>query len=89
MPLDTNRPQYEFKFLLDADQPTLLRELADTHSKLANLHEEIAFNKALEFADKSPVIRAQRTRDEGIRAAYEEKKWLIVRLLELANGNPA
>lgn len=86
MPLDTDRPEYEFTYLLSADVPTLLVELADTHTRLANLHEEVAYNRSAEARGDKTFIHV-RIRDEGILRAYEEKKWLILRLIELRSGS--
>lgn len=81
MPLDTDRPEYEFKYLLELDRAALFVELADTHTRLANLHEEIAYSKSAEARGDKTMVPV-RIHDEGIRAAYDEKKWLIVRLID-------
>lgn len=71
---------YDWKPLVDAPVPELLHELAAVHSELANLHEEIAFNKVTELTN--PAMKAQRLNDEGHREALIEKKWLITRLID-------
>lgn len=88
MASDLDRPQYNFDHLVRASAPELIAELAETHSKLANLHEEIAYNRASEATGDKSMIGV-RIRDEGLRSAYEEKKWLIVRLLELRTNGSA
>lgn len=73
---------YDFRYLLDLDTPGLLSELADVHAELATLHENIAFIRA-EEAVKRVDQKPQRINDEGHRDALIEKKFLIVRLLDV------
>lgn len=82
MSLNPDRPEFDFSLIRDFSVDELLVALTDTHTKLANLHEEIAFNKAIE-SQGDKTVTAQRIRDEGLRASMEEKKWLIVRLLDM------
>jgi hypothetical protein len=71
---------WDFGKLVDATPPELYRELAATHSELATLHEEIAFNRVSELTN--PSLKATRITDEGHRDALIEKKFLIIRLLD-------
>lgn len=74
---------WDFALLVDAPRSDLYRELAATHSELANIHEEIAFNKATEATDKT--VRPARLQLEGRRDALIEKKFLLIRLLDAAS----
>lgn len=82
MSLNPDRPEFDFSLIRDFSVDELVVALTDTHTRLANLHEEIAFNKAIE-SQGDKTVTAQRIRDEGKRASMEEKKWLIVRLLDM------
>lgn len=73
---------WDFALLLDAPPPALFRELAATHTELANIYEEIAFNKVGETAN--PLMKTARLQLEGHRDALKEKKALLVRLLDAA-----
>jgi mRNA-degrading endonuclease YafQ of YafQ-DinJ toxin-antitoxin module len=74
---------YDFSGLVRSSRDTLLLTLAETHSSLANLHIKIAFLRAEEDRDATQRHhKAQRHDMEGLRDAYIEKKWLIVKLLE-------
>jgi len=73
---------WDFALLVDADRPLLLKELADTHSQLANLHEEIAFTRVSEM--DNPPLKGARYQLEGCRDALIEKKFLLLRLLDAA-----
>ena len=53
----------------------LLVELADTHESLARLHIDVAYFRSQ--GDKAEV-----TQREAIREAYDEKKWLLVKLID-------
>jgi hypothetical protein len=72
--------KWDFAILLTASPEELLAELADAQSELANLHEEIAFNKVGEV--ENHLLKAARIELEGRRAARNEKKLLLVRLLD-------
>ena len=72
--------KWDFALLLDADVHTLLAELTDTHAELANIHEEIAFNKVGEVENRS--LKGPRMLLEGRRDALVEKKFLLIRLLD-------
>jgi hypothetical protein len=74
------QPPWDFALLVDAPRQDLLRELASAHTDLANLHEEIAFNKVAEVENRS--LRAARIQLEGHRDALIEKKFLLLRLLD-------
>lgn len=74
---------YDFRDLLDMDRAKLLETLADTHTVLANLHEEIAYTRATEITTAStPSVKATRMHMEGQRDAMIEKKFLLIRLIE-------
>ncbi len=73
---------YDFTGLVEASTPHLLAELADCHSALANLHTRIAFLKQEEHRQGSRHAGEARIEFEGLRDAYGEKKWLLVKLLE-------
>ena len=77
-------PEWDFALLVDAPRPDLLRELAAAHTDLANLHEEIAFNKVAEVDNKN--LRLARLQLEGRRDALIEKKFLLLRLIDNAAG---
>lgn len=77
---------WDFALLVDADRPVLLKELADAHTQLANLHEEIAFNKVSEM--ENPSLKAARLQLEGCRDALIEKKFLLLRLLDASSRIP-
>lgn len=77
-------PPWDFALLIDAPRPDLYRELAATHTELANLHEEIAFNKVAEA--ENITLRVARIQLEGRRSALVEKKNLLLRLLDAAAG---
>lgn len=77
-----NDDPYDYSYLIDLDSDELLRELATAHGELARLHEEIAFIRAAE-AVKDVAQKPQRINDEGHRDALIEKKFLIVRLLDV------
>lgn len=72
--------EWDFALLVDAPRPDLLRELASTHTELANLHEEIAFNRVGEITN--PSLKPARFELEGRRDALIEKKFLLLRLLD-------
>jgi hypothetical protein len=72
--------KWDFAILLTSDREGLLAELADTHAELANLHEEIAFNKTGEVENRS--LKGPRMMLEGRRDALIEKKFLLIRLLD-------
>lgn len=62
----------------------LIRELIDTAVNLARYSEGIGFLRAEEARNPQSYAKSERVQIEGIRAVYEEKKWVIIRLLELA-----
>lgn len=76
MPLDVD----SWYLMCDYNVDDLLKELAETHTELAHLHQEIAFNKVAEIDNK--LLKSQRLQDEGLRDALVEKKFLIIRLLD-------
>lgn len=73
---------WDFALLVDAPRPDLYRELAATHTELANIHEEIAYNRANETSN--PLLKPARYELEGHRDALIEKKFLLIRLLDAA-----
>lgn len=73
---------YDFSPLLDLSTAALLAELAGVHGELSRLHSEIALLRAAE-ANKDVTLRSQRINDEGHRDGLIEKKFLIVRLLDM------
>lgn len=76
-----NDLHFDFIQYLDFDKSGILRELADSHQAIANLHIQIAYLKEEEErgAQGAKVLRRQM---EGTRDAYIEKKWLLKTLLE-------
>jgi len=72
---------YDFSYLLTVDRTALLRELAATHSAVANLAVQISFLKQ-EEARNTEGAKLRRIETEGLQAAYVEKKWLIKALLD-------
>jgi hypothetical protein len=69
---------WSFKELLDLPHDDLVYELMDTHQNLANLHEKIGWLRAQELAG---APKGERYEAEGIRDAYIEKKFLLLRLI--------
>ena len=59
-------------------------ELATTASDLANMSVRIGFLKAEELREPRSYAKQERVELESIRTAYEEKRWLLIRLLENA-----
>ena len=80
MPVDSDL-HYDFGYLLTINRDALLRELAATHSAVANLAVQIAFLKQEETRGTEGA-KLQRYETEGLQAAYVEKKWLIKALLD-------
>lgn len=75
--------EFDFRDLPHADLPTLIIELADVHTLLANLHSTIAFARSthIRAGDKGAqpdVIELEAERDSLI-----EKKFLLARLIDL------
>lgn len=75
---------FDFSGLRHLPYPTLLDEFLETAERLANLHEEIAYLRVSEKG--SPDYREQRIIQEGLRDALIERKFLLVRLLEMADA---
>jgi hypothetical protein len=72
---------HDFRKLVALDVSSLLIELADTHTNLANLHVEVGFLKGEKARDPKSYATPKLFDLEGELHAYEEKKWLIVALL--------
>lgn len=76
---------YDFTYLQHLDPSSLLHQLLLTHMELANLHTDVAFIKAEEargLKDRLP----ERHKLEGDLRALDEKKWLILKLLEYSHA---
>jgi hypothetical protein len=72
---------WDFHDLRWLSKTELLDELLDTHQNLANLHEKIGWLRAQEL---SGAGRGERYESEGVRDAYVEKKYLLLRLIDAA-----
>lgn len=72
---------WQFGELRYLSKAALLDELLDTHQNLANLHEKIGYLRAQEL---SGAAKSERFEAEGIRDAYVEKKYLLLRLIDNA-----
>jgi hypothetical protein len=70
---------WKFDELRHLSKSSLLDELLDTHQNLANLHEKIGWLRAQELVGAG---KGERLEAEGIRDAYVEKKFLLLRLLD-------
>jgi hypothetical protein len=68
--------------LLSLTTRELLSELIDTATNLANLSSQIGFLRAEEIRGVS-FAKEERAQLEGTRAAYDEKKWVCIRLLDV------
>lgn len=73
---------YDFTSLTDLDPSSLLNELADTHTTLANLHTRVGFLKSERIRDKTSYAAQELPEAEARVQACEEKKWLIVALIK-------
>lgn len=73
----------DFPRLLSLEAQELLRELVDTAQMMADLSMRIGFLRAEEVRGGEPYIKAERVEAEALRTAYEEKKWVLIRLLDL------
>jgi hypothetical protein len=73
---------YDFRHLTSAGRERLFDELAVTHSELANLAVRIGFLKAEELREPHGYAKTERVQKEATMRAWEEKKWLLVRLLD-------
>lgn len=76
---------FDYGPLVYLDTPTLLLELADTHSAISNLIVQIGFLRQEELRGQQHA-KDERLGMEAVRDAYIEKKWLIVKILEHSNG---
>lgn len=72
---------FDFKALVGLRITELFHELAETHSLLANLHIDIAFLRGEEARGVSHA-KPERLDKEALLAAYTEKKWLLVKLID-------
>lgn len=73
---------YDFTGLVEASRATLLVNLAECHTSLANLAVRIAFLKQEEHRAGAKHAGEARLEMEGLRDAWAEKKWLITTLLK-------
>lgn len=78
---------YDFSQLVYAGKDSLLILLAEAHTALANLHIRIAFLRQEEHRGQQHA-KVERLEYEGVRDGWEEKKWLILRLLEYKHEQP-
>ena len=78
----------DFEALLTHSRQELLRDLVSTAQTLSDLSQRIGFLRAEEVRQpKESFIKAERVEAEALRSAYEEKKWVIIRLFDLGvNG---
>lgn len=83
-----HQSKFDFTHLRDSSRPLLLDELTSTHTRLANLHSEIAYLRANE-SKLNPDCKQERILLEGERDALIEEKFLILRLLQEAADAPA
>jgi len=77
---------YNFGPLVTTSLPVLLKELAVTHSNIANLCIRIGFLRQEEIRGVSHA-KEMRLEFEAKREAEIEKKWLIVKVLEYGEDN--
>lgn len=76
---------WNFEALFDWSSRDLLYELARVQGELAHLAQEIALSRIAE-SKENPAVKNQRLQDEGREKALTEKKFFIIRLLELPRG---
>lgn len=74
----------DFQALLTYSREELLRSLVDTAATLASLSQRIGFLRAEELRG-SVIAKPERVEAEALRAAYEEMKWVTIRILDAAN----
>lgn len=74
--------EHDFTSLLTLSREELFRILVETVTYLANLSMRIGFLRADEVRGNT-LAKQERVEYESVRVAYEEKKWIIIRLLEL------
>ena len=74
----------DFQALLTLSRGELLRSLVETAQMLADLSQRIGFLRAEELRG-SVTAKPERVEAEGLRAAYEEMKWVTIRVLDAAN----
>ena len=60
----------------------MLVELLVTASDLANAHARIGFLRAEEIREPKSYAKQERMEEEAYRAICEEKRWLLIRLLD-------
>ena len=77
---------HDFTRLLPAGREELLSELLTTASDLANMSMRIGFLKAEEVRDPKGYAKGERVELEAVRTAYEEKRWVVIRLLDNLNN---
>jgi hypothetical protein len=73
---------HDFSELLPLSREELVRELLVCASDLANMSTRIGFLKAEEIRDPKSYAKQERVELECIRTAYEEKRWILIRLIE-------
>jgi len=74
---------HDFTQLLSLSREELVRELLITASDLANASTRIGFLRAEEIRDPKSYAKSERVELESTRVAYEEKRWILIRLLDL------
>lgn len=78
---------HDFTQLLPLSREELLRELLVTASDLANMSARIGFLRAEEIRNPKSYAKQERVELESTRTAYEEKRWILIRLLDLDYPN--
>lgn len=73
---------HDFTRLLPLAREELLHELLVCASDLANMSMRIGFLRAEEVRDPKGWAKGERVELESTRTAYEEKRWILIRLLE-------
>lgn len=73
---------HDFTLLLPLSREELLRELLTTASDLANMSTRIGFLRAEEIREPKGYAKQERVELESIRTAYEEKRWILIRLID-------
>jgi hypothetical protein len=73
---------HDFLSLLPLSRGELVRELLSTSSDIANMSMRIGFLRSEEIRDPKSYAKQERYELESVRQAYEEKRWLLIRLVE-------
>lgn len=74
--------EIELEALLSYSREELLRELVYTVQSICDLSARVGFLRAEEIRDPRSYAKSERVEREELRAAFNEKKWLIINLLE-------